>query len=301
MIDPLTFYLFESGISFVTGIFLTTLILLSRRKKTQDRIVYWVLAIALDFVVMGILEYMEFGSWEYSSLWFVFSFAFVFFFFFLREIFYIITSKNWPTTSGMITEAKIHTNYSHTVNERPVKEFKIKYSYSVNNTEYENESLKFFAYRRITKLIFYWNTSEKSLLPLLEKYQSGKQVTVFYNSRNPMVSVLEPGKFNYRPLIVQLIAFLILAFYLYPIGPFTSISILVKMLIGYIYFQIVQTWIKTPTSFPQRVAPSYSFSPEYSNDLDKGRFRLFPERVYCENCGTLLQDEKYPCPLCSTQ
>ncbi|MFX0085511.1 MAG: DUF3592 domain-containing protein [Candidatus Hodarchaeota archaeon] len=304
MVDPLSIYLFELGISFATGLFLTTLILLLRRKKPQDRTVYWILSIALDFVVMGILESIrtrDFRGWYYSSYWFVFSFVFVFFFFFLREISYIITSKNWPTTSGVITEARIHTNYNQRVNDKPVKEFKIKYSYSVNNNEYENELLKFFAYRRITKLLLYWNTSEKSLIPLLEKYQSGEQVTVFYNSRNPMVSVLEPGKFNYRPLIIQLISFLILAFYLYPIGPITSVSIIVKVLTSYIYFQIVQTWIRTPTSLTQRVAPSYSLSPEYSNDLNKDRFRLFPERVYCENCGTLLQDEKYPCPLCSTQ
>jgi hypothetical protein len=330
MVDPLTIYLSKLGISFITGLFISTLILYSRRKKVQDRIVYWVLAIALGFTVMVFVELVEFGELYFFnfflSFWLIFALAFAFSFYFLRELFYLVTSKNWPTTLGMITQSQIHTNYSHRVNERPVKEFKIKYSYSVNNKEYENELLKFFAYRHIFKVILYWNTSEKPLLPLIEKYQSGEQVTVYYNPRNPLISVLEPGKCNYRPLVAQLIAVLLLAFYLYPnIGPITSISVLVMVLIGYIYFQIVQAWIRVPTRAPssqliqpsssfspeysddfkapssQPTQPTSSFSPEYSDDLDRNHFRGFPERVYCENCGTLLQDEKYPCPLCSTQ
>ncbi|MFX0173083.1 MAG: DUF3592 domain-containing protein [Candidatus Hodarchaeota archaeon] len=209
-------------------------------------------------------------------------------------------SKNWPITLGMINEYRIHTNYNHTVNNRPFKEFKIRYSYSVNNTDYENESLKFFAHRHIIKFLFYWNTHERPFYPLLEKYKTGQLIKVYYNPKNPLISVLEPGKYNRRPLIAQSIVFLLFSLFILPsIGLFTSIALLSKVLLSCINFRIVQTWIKTPSS--QLAQLSYDFSPEYSDHFDRNHIQSFPERFYCENCGTALQDAKQPCPLCSTR
>jgi hypothetical protein len=280
--------------------------LFSRRNKINDRLNYWLLAIVLDLAVTGPLSYVDLidiqGSWEgfLNITWLIVALFIVFCFYFLRELLYIVTSKNWPTTVGMINESRIHTDYNHRVNERPVKEFKISYSYSVNNTEYANELLKFFVYRRVIKFLLYWNTHEKPLYPLLEKYKTGQQVTVYYNPRNPLISVLEPGKYNRRPLIAHLIVFLLLSFFILPsIGLITSIVLLSKMLLSYIYFRIGQAWIRT-TSL-HLAQPSYDFSPEYSNRFDRNHIRSFPERFYCENCGTALQDAKQPCPLCSTR
>jgi hypothetical protein len=223
-------------------------------------------------------------------------------FYYLRELFYVATSNNWPTSLGMISESGIHTNYNHRVNERPVKEFKIRYSYSVSNQDYENDSIKFFAYRRIMKLLLYWNTSEKPLLPLLEKYKSGQQVTVYYNPRNPLNSVLEPGKFHRRPIITQTIAFLFVAlFYLQSITSISFISLLVTFVLSYFYFQFVKIWIRAPSPSPQLTQPTYTFSSEKSGRFERNNIRSFPEHSYCENCGTLLQSENYPCPLCRTQ
>ncbi|MFX0173084.1 MAG: hypothetical protein ACFE9L_14320 [Candidatus Hodarchaeota archaeon] len=56
------------GISFITGLFVSTLILFSRRNIVNDRLNYWLLAIVLDLVVTGSLSYVELtdiqGNWE---------------------------------------------------------------------------------------------------------------------------------------------------------------------------------------------------------------------------------------------
>ena len=60
----------------------------------------------------------------------------------------------------------------------------IEYVYEVNSNEYLSKKIKLTDHRSNNK-----NYHQK----LLEKYELGKEVMVFYNPKKPSIAVLEPG------------------------------------------------------------------------------------------------------------
>lgn len=91
-------------------------------------------------------------------------------------------SKNWPKTEGVITDSRL---IKKSDNDGITYEAQIAYQFYVEGEKIMGSNVQFGKYR----------TGDPSLASFqVNKYKSGKKVTVFYNPINVYKSVLEPGQ-----------------------------------------------------------------------------------------------------------
>jgi hypothetical protein len=105
-------------------------------------------------------------------------------------------SRNWFTTNGQVVYSSIHQE-----SDGPYFVPVVKYRYRVEGQEYESSRIRFTWSGEST---YRWTTSE-----VVNKYPVSKTVRVYYNPKNPSVSVLVPGVVS-KDYISAFIGFLVL-------------------------------------------------------------------------------------------
>jgi len=112
----------------------------------------------------------------------------------LLNIYYGITSKDWPLTQAVVTESFVSKSNadSHSQTKpgnRRVVSFSpiIKYAYSVDGEIFENDEIRFSAIG---------GSSQTEARRYVYKYPKGKRITIYYSSFSPKKSVIEPGLTN---------------------------------------------------------------------------------------------------------
>ncbi|BBB32603.1 hypothetical protein TTHT_1065 [Thermotomaculum hydrothermale] len=94
-------------------------------------------------------------------------------------------SKKWPSVSGTITESKLITKREWDKKKKKYNNtysYKIRYQYSVNNTDYEGNRVSFGRFTSNSKYV---------VKSKLKEYPVNKKVNVFYNPEKPNEAVLE--------------------------------------------------------------------------------------------------------------
>lgn len=109
-------------------------------------------------------------------------------------------SRSWPSVTGVVYWSGIESRAAE--GEGSAVEFtpRIKYTYVVNGTEYENS-------RGVHSLLEEWGSKEWAE-EVLRRFASGA-VVVFFDPRNPARSVLQPGvnRSYYAMLIICVLLF----------------------------------------------------------------------------------------------
>ncbi len=104
-----------------------------------------------------------------------------------------ITGKQsllWPTTGGVVIEAKVHRSEGSRSGNRksgPTYAPRVKYSYTVDGTAYVGKRIRFAA-------IGGGDRSEAAAI--VKKYAPSNSVEVAYRPDEPSESVLEPGQYG---------------------------------------------------------------------------------------------------------
>ena len=102
-----------------------------------------------------------------------------------------LASRNWPTTDGIITSSLIqlnrvqHPNGFIVTSPIPTYSPSISFEYSVGVKKYSSKT-----YTLTLGPVFF---DAKSVENITRKYPIGSHVKVFYNPKNPKISLLEPG------------------------------------------------------------------------------------------------------------
>lgn len=105
-------------------------------------------------------------------------------------------SRNWPSTQGTISSSHISIRTSKGSNHRTTTTYfpSVLYQYKVDGRHYTSHRIEFGGesggMKRMAKKV-------------VDKYPSGKKVTVYYNPQDPKYGVLEAG-FTWSSLIVFL-------------------------------------------------------------------------------------------------
>jgi len=106
-------------------------------------------------------------------------------------------SRNWFTTNGQVIHSSIHQEP-----DGPYFIPVVKYRYIVEGQEYKSSRIRFAWSGEST---YPWTASEI----IIKKYPVSKTITVYYNPKNPSISVLVPGVMS-KDYISAFIGFLAL-------------------------------------------------------------------------------------------
>jgi hypothetical protein len=100
----------------------------------------------------------------------------------LPQYFREIRSTKWSSTSGVITESRLQVGYI-----KQIEGFwpDLRYDYSVNGIAFTGDRIDFHLQDHLQ--------AKDGAESWLKFYPTGKVVTVFYDSNNPSISILEPG------------------------------------------------------------------------------------------------------------
>lgn len=95
-----------------------------------------------------------------------------------------LNRNNWPQTQASVIETEVtkRKKSSKAGNVITVYSGKVKYAYTVANSNYNSE-----------ELIEPDHKTSELISQSLEKYTQGRQLTVYYNPDNPSISVLQPA------------------------------------------------------------------------------------------------------------
>lgn len=113
-------------------------------------------------------------------------------------------SDSWPSVMGVVISSGINESYSDNTKMYSPDVF---YEYSVNDEPFTGSRIK---------SIDGSTSSYSSVINTIQKYQEGKNVSVYYNPEAPGISMLEPGAgfftylIKYAPLLFCLVGILIL-------------------------------------------------------------------------------------------
>lgn len=91
------------------------------------------------------------------------------------------TSKQWPITTGVVTESDIYSRKSYGAYDSGETVAAVSYSYTVGVESYSGD-----LYSRA----FVFTSKQKRLI---NKYPQGSQITVYYHPEKPDLSIVEPG------------------------------------------------------------------------------------------------------------
>jgi hypothetical protein len=87
-------------------------------------------------------------------------------------------SKNWPKTSGIITQSSVETGF---VNREFIASPKVTYEYEVDGQRYTSSQLS----------VIEWNSADvASARERAEKFRPGQRVDVYYDPKNPSFAIL---------------------------------------------------------------------------------------------------------------
>lgn len=117
------------------------------------------------------------------------------------QLWYVVASRSWAQTDGLITESRYIDN-----GPRRDSEARIRYTYAVGEQTYEGGNL-------LPGSLAYDDATEEQKV---QQYRRGKTVTVFYDPGDPASSSLERGvttRLTYIGLVLGL-AFFSYAVYL---------------------------------------------------------------------------------------
>jgi hypothetical protein len=91
-------------------------------------------------------------------------------------------SASWPTADGIVTRSQV----THSTDAEGGDSYQpqVTYTYSANNSTYENNTIKFGENSY---------SSRRKADEIAANYPIGKSVTVYYDPEKPDRSVLEPG------------------------------------------------------------------------------------------------------------
>lgn len=126
----------------------------------------------------GILENLRSNPWLHLLIGIVIIFTGIYF----SDLPRMFASSGWPTTEGKIITNRIMGQKIEQYDGTFYTNFEvfIRYQYTVDGTTYSSNAL---------------NSIDASSYPasFAGRYPSGKEVTVYYNPRDPSDAVLEPG------------------------------------------------------------------------------------------------------------
>lgn len=102
------------------------------------------------------------------------------------ELFHGVQSNSWHYVIGKISDRSVRVVESRKGSEDETVSYfpKVSYVYSVNGTEYHGETIRF------SRAGFRDPNGAKYMT---DKYPPGSEAKVYYSTRNPNLSVLEPG------------------------------------------------------------------------------------------------------------
>jgi hypothetical protein len=98
-----------------------------------------------------------------------------------------LACRSWPTTAGVIVSAEKVKHTGQSTRRQPASvtyEAKLLYSYTVNGVSYEGTRVSFGDFAGSSG-------PSQAASARLTRYPPGRAVTVYYQPRNPVVSVLE--------------------------------------------------------------------------------------------------------------
>ena len=118
----------------------------------------------------------------------------------LPQYFRAIESSRWPQANGIITMSSLEMGY--------FKQMKgyygvVEYDYRVGGVSFHGTRLSF---NKVHLAV------EDAWQPILKSYPVGKQVTVYYDSKDPSTGVLEPGLLGEMRSLYVLCIFFVLLF-----------------------------------------------------------------------------------------
>lgn len=119
-------------------------------------------------------------------------------------------SAEWPTADGKVTKSEV--SYSTDADGGDSYSPEVTYTYTVNNTSYSNNTIKFGenAY-----------SSRNKAEGIASSYPVGKNVTVYYDPEKPERSVLEPGVSAGSYIVIGIgVFFILITLILIPISFF---------------------------------------------------------------------------------
>ena len=100
-------------------------------------------------------------------------------FYVIRLLITEISSKSWPSTTGVVTSSNLKTDFA----DRSVESMtEVSYRYEVDNKEYISKRTSMDPFGT-------YGTAQRAL----EKYPAGKTVSVYYDPRNPEKSRFTTG------------------------------------------------------------------------------------------------------------
>jgi ABC-type antimicrobial peptide transport system permease subunit len=112
----------------------------------------------------------------------------------IQELINDLRSTRWPTTGGVITASSVE---SFQESGDTYYDPKVDYRYSVNQTEYTSQRIRFGGFA--PALPYERGEAQRTAM----RYRPRDVVRVYYNPRDPSVSVLEPGAGLFR-IVIQL-------------------------------------------------------------------------------------------------
>ncbi len=122
------------------------------------------------------------------------------------------SSSIWPTTQGVVTEAKVTGQISQAgdaLRRHIVYSIQISYDYEVNNTKYQSKRYSMGSGNTV-KGNFNDKTTARDWLRQ-SAFQSGRTVTVYVDPRDPENTVLSAG-INWASWIPGLLGLILLVF-----------------------------------------------------------------------------------------
>ena len=126
-----------------------------------------------------------------NYVWLILSCSLVVALFF--RLFYLIRaiqSSNWASIEGKIIESSIRRVKLRSPKYLP----KIIYEYSVEGISYTSNRLSFSEYMRF----------HRSCQRVIDRYPTGKSITVYYDPKNPKNSVIQKGRIKSAILLFVL-------------------------------------------------------------------------------------------------
>jgi len=100
-------------------------------------------------------------------------------------------SMEWPQTKGIIESSKIVR-----MDDKHIKyQIEMNYRYEVKGESYKNGRISLNSYP---------TRSARTNADIVNPYPVGKEVTVYYNPENPVISVLRPGisSITFIPVVI---------------------------------------------------------------------------------------------------
>jgi len=134
-----------------------------------------------------------------------------------------IKSKSWPSMMGEITSSQVLEYWDTDTETRTTSlchKAQIRYRYPVGVSFYESERVN-------SGQITGGDQGKKHSERLVAKYYEGQKVRVYYNPKNPQLSVIEPGvAFNFEFYLEVILGFIIMPaciFLVYWTSPSTTV------------------------------------------------------------------------------